>query len=48
MPFGPLGSIAHALAVRASLGRIFDYRYDVLAARFPIEERRPEAATDAR
>jgi ligand-binding SRPBCC domain-containing protein len=39
LPFGPLGSIVHALAVRASLGRIFDYRYDVLAGRFPVEER---------
>ena len=36
LPLGPLGAFAHAVAVRASLGRIFDYRYDVLAARFPI------------
>jgi ligand-binding SRPBCC domain-containing protein len=35
MHFGPLGSIVHAVAVRASLGRVFDYRYDVLAERFP-------------
>jgi hypothetical protein len=46
LPLGPLGSLAHALAVRASLGRIFDYRYDVLAGIFPIDERdRPQAST---
>ena len=39
MPLGPVGSIVHALAVRASLGRIFDHRYEVLAGRFPVAER---------
>lgn len=27
IPFGPLGSIAHALTVRNQLNEIFDYRY---------------------
>jgi ligand-binding SRPBCC domain-containing protein len=36
LPLGPLGALAHAIVVRASLGRIFDHRYDVLAARFPV------------
>lgn len=27
LPFGPLGRIAHALAVRAALAAIFDYRF---------------------
>lgn len=31
MPFGPLGTITHALAVRHMLRRIFDYRYQVIA-----------------
>ena len=44
LPFGPLGSAVHALAVRASLGRIFDFRYDVLARRFPVEDVRPSSA----
>ena len=35
LPFGPLGSLAHAVVVRASLRRIFDYRRDLLAERFP-------------
>ena len=35
MPFGPLGSIVHSLAVRASLGRVFDHRHEVLAGLFP-------------
>jgi hypothetical protein len=28
LPFGPLGLVAHALAVRAALAAIFDYRFD--------------------
>jgi ligand-binding SRPBCC domain-containing protein len=28
LPFGPIGRVAHALAVRASLAAIFDYRYE--------------------
>jgi ligand-binding SRPBCC domain-containing protein len=35
MPFGPLGSIAHALFARQKLGRIFDFRREVLERRFP-------------
>jgi ligand-binding SRPBCC domain-containing protein len=40
LPFGPLGAVAHAIAVRSSLERIFDYRREVLAARFPVERER--------
>ena len=28
LPFGPLGRVTHALAVRSALSAIFDYRYD--------------------
>ncbi len=33
IPFGPLGSLAHALFVRRDLERIFDFRRDAIAAR---------------
>jgi ligand-binding SRPBCC domain-containing protein len=33
IPFGPLGSLAHALFVRRDLERIFDFRRDAVAAR---------------
>jgi ligand-binding SRPBCC domain-containing protein len=35
MPFGPLGSLVHALFVRAKLKRIFGFRRAVLEQRFP-------------
>lgn len=35
MPFGPLGTIAHALFARKKLQRIFDFRREVLERRFP-------------
>ena len=38
MPLGPLGRLAHALAVRRQLRDIFDYRARVIAARFPARE----------
>lgn len=34
LPLGPLGSVAHALIVRRSVERIFDYRREVLAREF--------------
>ncbi len=34
LPFGPLGTAAHALAVRALLARIFDFRFDCVRTRF--------------
>lgn len=34
LPFGPLGDLAHALWVRRTLERIFDFRRDHIAARF--------------
>jgi ligand-binding SRPBCC domain-containing protein len=37
LPFGPLGTVAHAIAVRASLRRIFDYRSVVMAGLFPFD-----------
>jgi ligand-binding SRPBCC domain-containing protein len=36
MPFGPLGSLAHVVAVRGSLRRIFDNRSEVMAGLFPL------------
>ena len=33
IPYGPLGSLAHALFVRSDLERIFDFRRDAVAAR---------------
>lgn len=32
MPFGPLGSLVHAVAVAPQLRRIFDYRQEAIAA----------------
>jgi len=34
LPLGPLGEMAHALAVRASLAAIFDYRFARIRERF--------------
>jgi ligand-binding SRPBCC domain-containing protein len=34
LPLGPLGRVAHWLAVRAALARIFDYRFDAVRAHF--------------
>ena len=35
LPLGPLGRLARALIVRRDLDRIFDFRRDAVAARFP-------------
>jgi ligand-binding SRPBCC domain-containing protein len=40
MPFGPLGRLAHAVAVRSQLQRIFDHRARVIGAQFPLPEAR--------
>ena len=34
LPFGPLGTLAHALWIRRMLARIFDHRQRVIAERF--------------
>jgi ligand-binding SRPBCC domain-containing protein len=34
LPFGPLGAVSHALFVRRTLARIFDYRRAVIASTF--------------
>jgi ligand-binding SRPBCC domain-containing protein len=34
LPFGPLGALVHAVAVRPALGAIFDFRFDAIRARF--------------
>ena len=34
LPFGPLGSLAHSLVVKAQVKQIFDYRYKVLEEMF--------------
>lgn len=38
LPFGPLGSVAHAAYVRRQLARVFAYRRQVLADRFGESE----------
>ena len=38
LPLGPLGALAHALFVRRTLGKIFDYRAAEIAKRFTEEE----------
>lgn len=35
LPFGPLGALAHELAIRRTLERIFDFRTQAVAAAFP-------------
>lgn len=35
LPLGPLGRLAHALAVHSLLARIFDYRFGRVRERFP-------------
>ena len=34
LPLGPLGRLAHVVAVRAALAAIFDYRFDQIERRF--------------
>lgn len=43
LPLGPLGGLAHALAVRAALAAIFDHRFARIRALFP-EAARERAA----
>jgi ligand-binding SRPBCC domain-containing protein len=38
LPLGPLGSLAHALFVERTLGRIFDFRHEAIGRRFDAEE----------
>jgi ligand-binding SRPBCC domain-containing protein len=35
LPFGPLGAVAHALAVARTLKKIFDYRFAAVERAFP-------------
>jgi ligand-binding SRPBCC domain-containing protein len=35
VPFGPLGQVAHALWIRRTLGRIFDYRFQKITTLLP-------------
>jgi ligand-binding SRPBCC domain-containing protein len=39
LPLGGLGELAHRLVVRSDLERIFDFREQVVAARFPEQQR---------
>lgn len=39
LPLGPLGSVAHALAVRAALAAIFDHRFAAIRERIPAARR---------
>jgi ligand-binding SRPBCC domain-containing protein len=36
LPFGMLGALVHALAVRGALAAIFDHRFDRIRAAFPL------------
>lgn len=50
--FGPLGGAAHALFVRRTLDRIFDFRRDAVASIFArdligLEASRPGGRTEA-
>ena len=38
LPMGPLGSLAHALFVERTLGRIFNFRREAIRRRFDAEE----------
>ncbi len=38
LPLGPLGTLAHELAVRAALAAIFDYRFRRIRELFPAAE----------
>ena len=38
LPLGPLGALAHALAVRAALAAIFDHRFLRVRELFPAED----------
>jgi ligand-binding SRPBCC domain-containing protein len=40
LPLGPLGRLAHACFVRRQLDRIFEYRADAIARRFPLSRSR--------
>ena len=48
LPLGPLGRLAHALAVQGLLARIFDYRFDAIRERFPLSAELPGQAPDVR
>jgi ligand-binding SRPBCC domain-containing protein len=40
MPFGPLGRFVHTAVVRRQLEQIFDFRAQVISARFPAQPAR--------
>jgi ligand-binding SRPBCC domain-containing protein len=46
LPLGPLGPVAHALFVRSTLGRIFDYRRDRVAEMFSHADGRMPLASE--
>jgi ligand-binding SRPBCC domain-containing protein len=43
LPLGVLGQLAHALAVKAALADVFDYRFARIRALFPDDARSPAA-----
>lgn len=45
LPLGPLGRLAHALAVRAALAAIFDFRFQRIGTLFPGEQPEQTART---
>jgi ligand-binding SRPBCC domain-containing protein len=46
LPFGPIGSLVHTLALRAQLERIFDHRASALARRFGAGRNGSEVGID--
>jgi hypothetical protein len=48
LPLGPLGRLAHALAVRPALAAIFDYRFDRIRDRFGAVAAVPPRALEER
>jgi hypothetical protein len=44
LPLGPLGRLAHAIAVRRQLRAIFDFRRERIAVRFPFTDDARSAA----
>jgi ligand-binding SRPBCC domain-containing protein len=43
LPFGPLGRLAHALAIERTLNKIFDHRTAAVERAFPNTQARPAA-----
>lgn len=45
LPLGPIGALAHGLAVRAALAAIFDYRFQRIREVFGASDVQPESSS---